>query len=744
MNTKQKKQVAEYIEQHLESLADQLMSFPEVADAEALKPIAAGWLTNQVAFYSDRSYRAGEWTAQMIDYLHATGGDLEKAYSLLRHFRNTLIDACLKGIDSISDAEVCALVRGGTDAHFQYLIEYYAQYMRDCGSAEQRKQKAIVEAVNHPLALLDTQGLIEIANREFGRYFNTTPDALAGRDFLALCDDKTSNYIRASLRAKPTGQQSKAFTGTIMHGKQQKAIRLDVQPLYDAAGMRSGAALCLDEKATAESGISAGRQYIEEYLLSDIPIPVQLVDTEGNVTFSSDMIKSLSVRGYDGTEPLCTFLYKQHSGTSRPDPCAQVFETGQFHMEDISYGAEADMRWYLLLLLPLPDETGHVTHVLCGIYDMTRRKQLQKQLEAQIISQQRSSLVAQIAVTVAHQLRNPLSVVLGFAEMMSKGLPPEQYSEAVNRILRNSIRCKDIVENLLDFGKGMPVERRTIDLNLLIRESVRPLLTPAQNRMIEWNYSESAAPIECVPEQMTQVILSMLDNALRAATERVFCTVETKAEIVRLRVVDDGPGISLELRERIFEPFYTTRRHEGAVGLGLSLGRAVAVDYGGNLSVSSAIGNEPNGACLILQMPRIKVAAREVSQDAGQKSLGMGRRVLIVDDEADLLDLLKTALYMRGYLVDAVSTGAEALAKLAENRYDAAVIDFLLLGAMSGSDVYDHIVDAYPELADKVFFITADTLNYQTRLYLEGTRRPVLEKPFLMADFVAELEKLCS
>jgi two-component system NtrC family sensor kinase len=248
-----------------------------------------------------------------------------------------------------------------------------------------------------------------------------------------------------------------------------------------------------------------------------------------------------------------------------------------------------------------------------------------------------------------------------------------------------------------------------------------------------------------VPEQLTQVILSVLDNALRVATMRVTCAVDNKSDAVRLRITDDGPGIPLEMRDRVFEPFFTTRRSEGAVGLGLSLARAVAVDYGGTLSVSAPIGGEPNGACLVLQLPKMKSSHGEglgEPDSSGAKTITAGRRVLVVDDEADLLDLLKTALYMRGYLVDAVGTGMDALAKLGENSYDAAVIDFQLTGSMSGGDVHDHIIKEYPQLAERVFFITADTMNYQTHLSLQGTRRPVLEKPFLMADFIAELEKL--
>jgi len=115
-----------------------------------------------------------------------------------------------------------------------------------------------------------------------------------------------------------------------------------------------------------------------------------------------------------------------------------------------------------------------------------------------------------------------------------------------------------------------------------------------------------------------------------------------------------------------------------------------------------------------------------------------------VDDEADLLDLMKTGLFMRGYIVDALASGAGAIENLGKHPYDAVIIDYLLSGALSGADVYAHIKEHHPQLKDRVLFITADTMNYQTRLFLETTGRPVLEKPFLMADLAAELQKIAA
>ena len=737
--------LADFVEQRLDLITEHLLSYSKSARPDEIRPLVRKWLTNQAICYRGKLCRATEWTAETADYFQKQGMGIEDAHSLFREYRNELIRYCLDKVDGLSDREIYESIIQASDIHETQMIEYCARLIKEQEAAGRRKGGMIVEAVNYPLALLNAQGFIETANRPFARSLGVTPESLVGQDMLALCDSKTVNRMKTALRHKAASKQVKTFAATLQNGKKKVDAHFTVQPLFDSSGLRSGMALCMETCGTAGNDNSGNMLYIEDTLLAALPFPLQVLTEEGEITYSSDAVKTVSPAGYNNIEPLCCFLYRSRYGDTQPCPCRKCVETGQFHMEEFSYLGAEDTRWYMMLSLPLPGENGQVNRIISCVYDMTRRRQIQKQLETEIIVQQRSSLMPQIAMTVAHQLRNPLSVVLGFAEMLAKGMPPNQAVEAVNRILRNAIRCKDIVEELLNFGKGMPFERRILDFSVLISESVRPLLTPSQNRIIEWRLTEKDATVECVPEQLTQAVLSLLDNALRFAESRVVCTLEVKGDTARLRIADDGPGIAANIQERVFEPFFTTRRDAGAIGLGLSLARAVANDYGGSLVITPATGNEPKGACLSLQLPLMASSAPTSKNRPQKKSAAAplpSHRILVVDDEADLLDLLKTGLYLRGYRVDAVASGVEALERLKQNSYDAVIIDFLLSGALSGADVYAHIKDNLPQLKDHALFITADTMNYQTRLFLETTGCPVLEKPFLMADLAAELQRM--
>ncbi|MCX5759492.1 MAG: ATP-binding protein, partial [Candidatus Hydrogenedentes bacterium] len=343
--------------------------------------------------------------------------------------------------------------------------------------------------------------------------------------------------------------------------------------------------------------------------------------------------------------------------------------------------------------------------------------------------------------TVAHQLRNPLGVIIGFSEMLTKGMPPEQAPEAMTRILRNGIRCKEIVQDLLDFGRGEPREYAPADLNAIIRDRVQSAFTNGTDECIAWELSDSLPPIECAVDQIAQVLINLVDNALCASTSRVTVATGTEGGQVVVRVSDDGPGVPDSDRERIFEPFFTTRKESGGVGLGLCLSRTVVQEHRGTLTLDESVSP---GACFVVRIP-VMETARDEQPDVSPPPTPpaqTGRRVLIVEDETDLQFLLGMALQSEGHEVDAAVTGAQAMELFLAGKYDAVVIDMLLADGLGGRDLYQYLLQTDPELAARSLFVTGDMMKYETRRFLNEVKRPYLEKPFLISDFTAQVEAL--
>jgi len=728
-------QIARYLEQEREHLVPALLSKVDLPQRDGEPALVKAWLENHIALLRGQPCPLAEWAARFTIHNHMLGKPAGEAFACIEGLRKALIECCQGKIARISDIDLSSALTDTASLIAQAVFAYVTECTSCQPDISKQRNQAILDAVTIPMALITPDGTIETVNAPFCRTFKTDKAALEGTALAALCNEATAASASAFLSGKQAKTGSLSFDGEFHSGRITVQAKTTFHPLIGPDGSCAGAVVALEDNPKGIAAPDTGLRYIEERLLPLIPLASQMVDGEGNITFSSEQIAHLPVNGYEGGEPICCFLYRHRHGENSECPCKSVLNTGQFYLGEISYDSRMEIKWFRLVIAPVPDDDGRVARVFCCVYDMTRRKQVQKQLESQIIEQQRSSLVAQ-------QLRNPLSVVLGFAEMMAKGLAPEQYAEAVSRILRNSIRCKDIVESLLDFGRGMPLQQRVVDLEVLIRESVCTMLTPAQNRLVTWIFSGKSTPIECVPEQMTQVVLSLLHNAVHAAQSQVVCTLENKGDLVRLRVVDDGPGIPLDLRERVFEPFYTTRRNEGATGLGLSLARAVITDFGGSLTVCAPVAGEPRGACLVLQLPLVKQKAPGPETALIPETLVPERRVLIVDDEADMQDLLKTSLYLHGFLADTVATGMEALEKLKQAKYDVVVLDYKIVGALSCAQLYNEILEQHAHLVPHILFLTGDMLNHQTRLFIQNTGRPVLEKPFHMKDFLGSLTRL--
>jgi signal transduction histidine kinase len=644
-------------------------------------------------------------------------------------------------VPGLSDLDLVGIANEIYDIHMLQAAQYFSQRDRDTLLSMSRRQRSIMDTVGRPFLLVDGNGFVIEANAACAEQLKSPLEALPSRDFLALCDEDTAQEMRRLLRQRRPTLQKHEFTGRLAAGPGQK-LQFLVQPTFDSEGRRDGAMVCFEPADNERIGVDDVLDYVRRRVIDILPLPVQLFDEEGAIVHATEMARFFTFA--DNTEPLpyCCHFHRRMGEAGTACVCRQVFRTGTPHFEVVRLDDPDQTRWFSLGLLPIFAPDGHVTHVACGLVDQTAQKRLEKRMENQILAQQRSSLVSQIALTVAQQLRNPLGVVIGFAELMSKGLPPEQTAEVVNRILRNSLRCKEIVEDLLDFGQGTPLERVPTDMCAVLRESVRPMLTSGQNRCVEWRLPGEPVWVECVPTQLAQVIMGVLDNALRFAKSRVVCEIGTDAGRAFVSVADDGNGIPGELDEQVFEPFFTTRRGEGAVGLGLSLARSVVRDHGGDLYLAHDPEPELPGARLVIQLPATVEAqpVRESSPSAERDA--RTPQVLLVDDESDLLDMLTTALTMRGYEVDPVQIGADALERARAADYDAIVLDINLPGAMNGRELYLRLTAEKPDTATRVLFITADTLNFETHRFLETVNCPSLEKPFLISDFLAAMELL--
>jgi len=253
------------------------------------------------------------------------------------------------------------------------------------------------------------------------------------------------------------------------------------------------------------------------------------------------------------------------------------------------------------------------------------------------------------------------------------------------------------------------------------------------------------------PDQIGQIVLNLLVNAQQALVNgdgprrlRVSTGVEARRSEreprIWLRVLDSGAGVPAALRERIFEPFFTTKAEGVGTGMGLAVSRSIAREHGGSLVLEESA----QGAAFRLSLP-LSGQAGPVSEQAPLDALDAGStaRVLVVDDESQIADLMHDFLDSAGYEVAIAESGAVALELLKEARFDAIVSD-LRMPDVDGAALWRAVRARDPQLAQRMVFVTGDTLSPSARAFLDQTRCLSLDKPFTKAELLRALREVLS
>ena len=364
-----------------------------------------------------------------------------------------------------------------------------------------------------------------------------------------------------------------------------------------------------------------------------------------------------------------------------------------------------------------------------------------RSLEKQVEASERFSALGEIVAGVAHELNNPLTGLLGYAELLLKLAPDERSRVRLGKLHHEAVRCRRIVENLLCFARQRQAYPRMQGLNDVIIKAVRTQAVSAAKAGVTVNTSLSPdIPLSMFDfGQMEQVVGNLLTNAFQALAglpeERREVQIRTAMRDgqLRLEVEDHGTGIPADASERVFEPFFTTRRPEGGTGLGLAVTYGIVSEHGGRIFVEDAAP----GARLVVEIPAVRASVSDA--DAGEGAVAAGAAtpaILLVDDEPVVLDLLEDVLTDAGFRVARAGNGAQALEHLEEDSFAAILID-LKMPDMDGRRLYRAICERRPDLASRVVFTTGDLDRPDLKLFLEEAGAVLLRKPF-------ELEKVAA
>jgi signal transduction histidine kinase len=354
----------------------------------------------------------------------------------------------------------------------------------------------------------------------------------------------------------------------------------------------------------------------------------------------------------------------------------------------------------------------------------------------QLLQAEKLSAVGRLVAGVAHELNNPLTAIIGYAQWLLETCQDEEICEDLERIDREAQRSARIVQKLMSFSRQSSMEKLPVDLIDALDRTIELLAYQLEVDNIELIRDVPPGPMVVLGDryQLQQVFLNLVSNAHHAMRQThgsgtlTIRAHRTETGSARVTFSDDGPGMSKEIKSRIFDPFFTTKDVGEGTGLGLSICLGIVQEHRGQIWVES---EEGQGATFAIELP-LHSSDRELERLAPSADLapfnGKGA-ILVVDDEVEISRLLKRVLEVEGHDVTATDNGYEAKGMVDRQPFDLIICDLKMPG-IDGRELYAYLHQTRPELARRVVFSTGDVISDESRAFLRKVGNRYITKPF--------------
>ena len=383
-------------------------------------------------------------------------------------------------------------------------------------------------------------------------------------------------------------------------------------------------------------------------------------------------------------------------------------------------------RAFLSLFEPIHGDDGQVARLMGLTQDVTERRALEQRFR----QSQRLECIGQLAGGIAHDFNNMLMVIFGNLELAKVALTKgKDATYALEEIQNAAEQAAGLTEGLLAVGRRQSPSFAALDLNQLLDEQVRMLgRVLAESIRLDLDLAEGLPTVWADAGQIKQIVLNLCINASQAmrsgGTLRIRTGVDSDSGRGWFEVSDTGCGMSEEVQELAFDPFFTTKAHGEGTGLGLSTVYGIVKQHGGQVQISSVEGE---GTKVTVEIPLGTGDRVETRKEPTLVKSGVGsERILLVEDEKLVRDLLAAILTGAGYTVLTAEDGVEALAVFSANEGIDLVLSDLVMPRLDGRGVLEGVA----KMGGRVMLMTGystDALNPE-EFEAQGVR--LLRKPF--------------
>ena len=635
----------------------------------------------------------------------------------------------------------------------------------------------LLECISEPLLLVDEAGKMTAWSRGAEELIRpelkTEPAHPAGIPaktylpelFRAQDQPHIETWLRAGLHPEADGHGGKyqPFRAKLLTGVE---VRLSLA--VPAQGQAT--VVSLEPLAARESTGQAGNAEIElQNVIEWLEEGVVLSDAQDNIRAMNtrfEQIAGLTPQESAKIKTLEELIGRLKNQAAEPERFAEQWR-------ELARGIEGGVREELQMTHPAPrileraarpvlDPVGR----LLGRVEVYRDLTAQRAFHSKLLQTEKLAALGQLVSGIAHELSNPLTSILGYAQRILARQDLPGRTEEVRQIYQEAERASSILRQLLLNARETLPERRLVSLNQIVHRAMdlQRFSLAAEKIRVEVDLDPALPLVQGDPGNLQQVLMNLVGNARQAIEQH------GKAGVIQLRtkrigerrvlleVADNGPGVPQAILARIFDPFFTTKPAGVGTGLGLAIVLSVVREHGGKVNVLSP---PQGGAVFQIELP----AAAETAQDdtlaapfPGWKKLlpeaeeivvrgknsapeherGNGARVLVVEDEPTVARLIADVLEDEGMRVEILMDGREALDRASRQTFDLVICDMKMPG-LDGQHFYKSLERSGNPLRKRFLFVTGDVIAAHTREFLERNKLPHVAKPFRVEELTEKV-----
>jgi two-component system NtrC family sensor kinase len=606
------------------------------------------------------------------------------------------------------------------------------------------QHRAVLDTVSDGIVIIGQSGRISFANPAARALFQRHDlDGMAALQFIAPEWQAPVRRLESLVR---NGKAQQYECEVLCADGSRRVVEVGSTPLVEL-GEITGSVACLRDVTTQRSDAIARERSETLY--------TRLVDS------ATDAIFTVDVKGhFTSVNP--SFL--NEAGLSRAQVIGQHYVTlvdpadrreaeqsmaatlaGERRRAQLRCLGAQGSRLTVVTSAPI-HEGGQVVGALGIVRDITN-DEVQREARGQ---QARLAAIGQSLGRVANELNNPLASLLALAELhVESPTLAEDDKRAIEQMVEEARRASRIVNQLLEGSTEVTSSNDQpgrVPLNTVLRRALDLhgySLRSARVRIVA-ELTDGMPDVDGDPLQLRQVFSNLITNAEQALIDhagerelRVATRLEGPHAVVEIS--DSGPGIAPADLPRVIEPMFTTRSLRGHRGLGLTIAHTIVREHGGWLDVRSRLGE--GVTCTVrFPLPNGAEAGARIPTPVSTPAISLVRSVLLIEDEMTLRTTISRFLRGQGFTVDLAPGGSEALRLLQQHRYDVILLD-LRMNGMTGEEVYQTIESSYPDQAARVLFMTGDLHSDTASRFIRRTGRPVLAKPFTLADLTARVSE---